>query len=374
MESYNLICGVVMSEKVAEHYLGLTRSLYKTALFALQSNKTHNFASQTQSTWAVAAAKDPEPQDEQISAEKGLIASRHVSFYENWKGIKYHEYLHEWPCPEYRGTLWKTFARAMDQDRPMYQLRNWFSHSFGGESTTLAVEQDMFQKLLQEYENTLPDIKELMTKLEEGLEDRLAWGAQSEAYDLRFDEKPAYAQDCEAVLLEIKQKEEENQAIWRQAEINEKARLARLERERETGEWECEEWVPSEDLGAEWGVGLQGIYDEGWYERVLELTEGTEGLQESASNSEDVEAVECVESPPGAVPGNTEVAPVNDTEGLLVTSKPEDRPCGSGYEAVRQPAHHCKTCRCRSTWSPMGWVKRLIFNAVKVSVGVQGLS
>ena len=368
-----MICGIVMSEKVAEHYLGLTRSLYKTAIFALQSNKNHNFASQMQSTWAIAAAKDPEPQDEQISAVKGLIASRHVSFYENWKGIKYREYLHEWPYPDYRGTLWKTFARAMDQSRPMYELRNWFSHSFGGEKTTLAVEQDMFEKLLQEYENTLPDIKELMTKLEEGLEDRVAWGARSEAYDRRFGEKPDYAQDCEAVLFEIKQREEEKQARWRQAEFNEKARLARLERERESGEWECEEWVPTEGVDAEWGVGLQGICDEGWYTRILELNESTEVPQDSASDSQDEEAAECIESLPGAVPWNIENALVEGTEGLLATSKLEDWPCGSGYEIAEQPAHHCKSCMCKIPWRPIRWVMRLILDAVKVSVGVQDM-
>lgn len=204
MVSFNQICGVVLSENEAKHYLVLTRSLYNTAHFALRSNRRHNFASQTQSTGAINAAVNSSFNDEDICTAKRDISSRHIAFYENWKDIKYRGYTYDWPQPEHRSTLWKTFALALDENRPLYKMRNWFAYSFGGYTTSLATEQENFNILLQEYEDILPGVEELMTKLAEGLDDKLASVDYHRArvYEPWYGkEKPSYVQDCETVLL-----------------------------------------------------------------------------------------------------------------------------------------------------------------------------
>ncbi|KAF2847610.1 hypothetical protein T440DRAFT_403228, partial [Plenodomus tracheiphilus IPT5] len=176
---WNKICGKVLREDQAEHMLGLTTFFLNNITRALASDEKINWSSQTASTWEIRSSNNADPLDEAIADAKSIVASAHVSFYEDFKAIKYNALSWTWPdaCPAVmdQESLWARFWWAMDQDQHFYRMRNWCSHDLGVCKTTLADEMDMFQKLLESYRDFLPVVEELVGKLKHGVEDKAAW-------------------------------------------------------------------------------------------------------------------------------------------------------------------------------------------------------
>ncbi|KAF1842820.1 uncharacterized protein K460DRAFT_356632 [Cucurbitaria berberidis CBS 394.84] len=298
----NIICGTILDRSTARHILELSRIIHRAVTLALRSNKKHDFTRQTKSTWAISAAKNLDPLDEDIWRAKSEIASRHISFYEEWKAIKYEEHAWTWPKSKYSSSLWRTFQRAMDQNRPIYELRNWFSHEYGVRRTTVEAEQEQFERLLQEYKDLQPILKELIVNLEAGLEDILAWGNPYDvsSRSLLDDKQPGYTQDCKAVCLKIKKREENILIKRRQVDIEYEARRTRVARGEDP--WGGEESVQTTEKVEEWcaqvGEHFQGVE---YSEASDEVDEGIVVLTDEAPDSEGEEALGCIESPPGAL-------------------------------------------------------------------------
>ncbi|CAN9365242.1 unnamed protein product [Alternaria alternata] len=222
MESNN-ICGKVLSKATAEHYLELTQSLHNLIIFTLDCDNKYCLASQKQDTWSLRSARRPDPLDEHISNIKSRIHSRHVGFYEDWKEIKY-EAAFKWPVSEHAGSLWTIFARAMDQDRSIYEMRNWFSHDFGKRGGTLKVENEKFNGLQEAYKSLLPGLTELLAKLELALQDEAAWVSESKVKARKYEEnQPEYTRDTMAVQLELVARQEKFIAMTKRIEINDAA-------------------------------------------------------------------------------------------------------------------------------------------------------
>jgi hypothetical protein len=317
MES-NIICGEVLSKATAEHYLELTQSLHNLITYTFDRDSKYGLASQKQDTWSLRSARHPDTLDESISDIKSRIHSRHVGFYEDWKQIKY-EATVKWPIPEYAGSLWETFSRAMDQNRPICEMRNWFSHEFGKRGGTLGVENEKFKGLQEAYASLLPALTELLEKLELALQDGAAWAPYHEVKARRSEQnQPEYTRDTMAVQLELAARQEEFIARAKQSGIDYAARVARVERGEDP--WESEEWVMTEDMGEEWVSNPE----ESAASRG-NLDEAVEDLWDYASNTDD-DTSEC-------------------TEDLPATSAqdPDDGAYDSGYEDDdKSPSDWCK--------------------------------
>lgn len=323
----NMICGEVLSRDMATHFLGLSVSLYKNITKALTSNGELPWSNQTAPMWAVDSARKPDPMDEAIVKAKGDVVSQHVRFYEEYKAIKYDDYTYQWPRGEYPESGWASFTRAMDQDQPIYQLRNWFSHELGRRTVTLGQEKENFGKLLSAYQDFLPVLEELMGKLEAGLEDGDAWASSPVVAERKHDPQlPAYSHDCEAVLLRIRQQDEAREERMKEAERQYRARSARAEEE-ERDPWGCEEWVQTEEVGEEWGQATE----------VDEAEEWVWGAEDSEGDiSEEGEGAEGAEGTEGLL------APVSSE--MLRWEEPE---YGSGYE--KGAATRVLLCPCSCT-------------------------
>ncbi|KAG9188175.1 hypothetical protein G6011_02098 [Alternaria panax] len=306
MES-NIICGEVLRKATAQHYLELTQSLHNLITYTLDHDSEHGLASQKQDTWSLRSARRPDPLDESISNIKSKIHSCHVGFYEDWKDIKYGTEI-KWPKPEHAGSLWKVFARAMDQDRPIYEMRNWFSHDFGKRGGTLDVENERFNGLQEAYESLLPSLTELLAKLELAIQDEAAWKPESTVKAQKCEQnQPEYTKDTMVVQLELAARQEKLIAMTKQVEIDHAVRLARLEEGLDL--WVDEEWVMKEDVGGEW----VGALEEGavpW----TNLGEVDESLWDYASNVDD-DTLERTEDLPATL-----------------AHHPDDRAYDSGYE------------------------------------------
>jgi hypothetical protein len=281
MES-NYICGVVLSKATAQHYFELAQSLHNIATYTLDCDNRFGLTSQKQHTWSLRSARHPDPLDEKISDIKSRIHSCHVGLYEDWKAIKYESAV-KWPVSPYAGSLWRTFAKTMDQDQPIYEMRNWFSHDFGKRGGTLEVENEKFTGLQEAYGSSLPCLTEMLLKLEEGLQDEAAWVGQSEVKARRNEEdQPEYTKDTMVVQLEIAAAHEKFLASMKQAEIEFAARVARTENGEDA--WGCEEWVMTEDVGEGWGSDPENPQAAvSW----ANLDEGVEDLCGSVSDTDD---------------------------------------------------------------------------------------
>ena len=278
MESNN-ICGKVLSKATAEHYLELTQSLHNLIIFTLDCDNKYCLASQKQDTWSLRSARRPDPLDEHISNIKSRIHSRHVGFYEDRKEIKY-EAAFKWPVSEHAGSLWTIFARAMDQDRSIYEMRNWFSHDFGKRGGTLNVENEKFNGLQEAYKSLLPGLTELLAKLELALQDEAAWVSESKVKARKYEEnQPEYTRDTMAVQLELVARQEKFIAMTKRIEINDAAEA---------------EWVVKEVEGEEWVSDTEeGVIP--W----ANIGEVNESLWDYASNT-DEDSSECTEDLPAS--------------------------------------------------------------------------
>ncbi|KAL1795192.1 hypothetical protein ACET3X_007008 [Alternaria dauci] len=267
MESNN-ICGKVLSRATAQHYLELTQSLHNLITFTLDSDSKYDLASQKQDTWSLRSDRHPDPLDENISNIKSRIHSRHVGFYEDWKEIKY-EAAFKWPVAEHAGSLWRIFARAMDQDRPIYEMRNWFSHDFGKRGGSVEVENEKFNGLQEAYESLLPDLTELLSKLEQALQDEAAWVSEPEVKARKYEEnQPEYTRDTMVVQLELAARQEKLYAMMKLVEVDPAAQ---------------EEWVMEEVVGEEWLISNpeEGVIS--W----ANIGEVDESLWDYASSTDD---------------------------------------------------------------------------------------
>ncbi|EDU50928.1 predicted protein [Pyrenophora tritici-repentis Pt-1C-BFP] len=85
---YARISGEILYEDTAQRYHDLLQRFRNVANFAINSHKKYDLTSQKLSTWSVckSSSLDPllDPLDEVICMIKGVIHSRHVSFYEDW--------------------------------------------------------------------------------------------------------------------------------------------------------------------------------------------------------------------------------------------------------------------------------------------------
>ena len=167
---------------------------------------------------------------------------------------------------------------------PVYELRNWFSYDLGVQNSSLDDQQKRFRELLRYYENLLPLVKELVTKLEASLLDEDAW---TDRYivqaRLRTQGQAAYTQDGEEVRLEM-EKEEQRFALMLVALMLERAEKAMLTRlARLAGEEE--EWVQAEVSGAE-----EGASDVVWEAHIeAECVDNKQALFSSEDEDEDVD-------------------------------------------------------------------------------------
>ncbi|CAN9281194.1 unnamed protein product [Alternaria alternata] len=237
MESNN-ICGKVLSKATAEHYLELTQSLHNLIIFTLDCDNKYCLASQKQDTWSLRSALSSRPpgpthfqyQEQNTFTPRGIlrrperdqVRSRILS------GL----------VSEHAGSLWTIFARAMDQDRSIYEMRNWFSHDFA--------------------------------KLELALQDEAAWVSESKVKARKYEEnQPEYTRDTMAVQLELVARQEKFIAMTKRIEINDAAEA---------------EWVVKEVEGEEW---------------VSDTEEVNESLWDYASNT-DEDSSECTEDLPAS--------------------------------------------------------------------------
>jgi len=337
-----MICGEIVSRDMATHFLGLTMSLYRNITKAVASNGELPWSDQTAPMWAVDSARRPDPMDEAMVKVKGDVVSQHVRFYEEYKAIKYNDYSYNWPQSQYPESLWTSFTRAMDQDRPVYQLRNWFSHELGRRTVTLAQEKEKFGQLLSVYQDVLPVLEELIGKLEAGLDDGDAWAPSPAIAERKHDsQQAAYSHDCEAVLRRIREQEEAREERVRASERLYQANLIRMEEEKRDP-WGCGEWVQTEEVGEEWCLSTWADDGAKWYSGAWEGEEeawawGAEDSQEDTSEEESEEA--------------------EGAEGLLAPVSSETLGWGdlgydSGYEegaasAANQAVRHCRSCLCR---------------------------
>jgi hypothetical protein len=239
MESNN-ICGTVLTKSTAQHYLELTQSFYNIATYMLHCDDEFGLASQKQDTWSLRSARHPDPLDEHISDIKARIHSRHVGAYEDWKEIKY-ESMIKWPTSEHDGSLWNIFSRAMAQDQPIYEMRNWFSHDFGKRGGALEEENERFKGLQEAYKSFLPTLAELQLKLEEALQDEAAWVGHSEAKARRYEEDlPEYTKDTMVVQLKLEAARKKLELMMKQPAENGEDTVA------------YEKWDPVEVVPEEW--------------------------------------------------------------------------------------------------------------------------
>ncbi|KNG44618.1 hypothetical protein TW65_08543 [Stemphylium lycopersici] len=280
MES-NVISGMVLDKRTARHYVELLQTLYNTIIYALDRDNKCGLASQTQITWAVRAARRPDPLDEEITTVKSKIQSFHVGFYEEWKVMKYESRI-KWPVSPNKGSLWNTFARAMDQDRPIYEMRNWFSHEFGKRTATLEEENEKFEELLQEYIDFLPSLSSLLKKLEAALNDEAVWAPESAIKARQVREgQPEYMRDSKTVQEELAAEHQRWLERMKQEEVDAEARLAQVKANLEDP-WACEEWEKMKQEGEEWGSSDPG---QPWASPV----EGDEDLWDAGSDEEEEE-------------------------------------------------------------------------------------
>jgi hypothetical protein len=63
----------------------------------------------------------------------------------------------------------------VDLCRPVYELRNSFPHDFGVQNSSFEDQRKRSADLVRYYENLLPLVKELVSKLEAALLDEDAW-------------------------------------------------------------------------------------------------------------------------------------------------------------------------------------------------------
>jgi hypothetical protein len=168
----------------------------------------------------------------------------------------------------------------MDQDRSIYEMRNWFSHAFGKRGGTLEVENEKFNGLQEAYKSLLPGLTELLAKLELALQDEAAWVSESKVKARKYEEnQPEYTRDTMAVQLELVARQEKFIAMTKRIEINDAAEA---------------EWVVKEVEGEEWVSDTEeGVIP--W----ANIGEVNESLWDYASNT-DEDSSECTEDLPAS--------------------------------------------------------------------------
>ncbi|KAH9878871.1 hypothetical protein J1614_002306 [Plenodomus biglobosus] len=349
MSSANKICGKVLGKEEAKHFLGIVTTFYMVITQALTSNRNMDWPSQKVSWWDIKTNPDADHMDQAIVTAKSDIAMNHVISYEEVKALKYNDYRYNWPEAPYNESLWTRFWWAMAEDSPIYQMRNWFSHELGRKNTTLEQEKEKFDTLLQAYRDLLPVLEELKGKLGAALEDDAAWALHAEVRAKMHDpNQPAYSLDCEAVVLRIKQKEEEIAARLEEETRLYEARLVQMEEEK-SNPWGSSNWDYVDVVNEEWSqIAMtpgEVAEDVGGGGGTQDDTLEDKGVEESSEGGDDLPA-----------------------DGSRLSSGWND--------VVGGVAHVCPTCACKVACDRQGTVSgshsvgRMILTPLGTSFGL----
>ncbi|CAA9964496.1 hypothetical protein PTMSG1_07855 [Pyrenophora teres f. maculata] len=175
---YARISGEVLSNDAAQRHHDFLQIFINAANFAISSHQKHDLTSQKQSTWSIRKSSDLDPLDEAVCLVKGIIHSRHVGLFEDWLNIR--RTSSPWPSSKDKNSPWNTISCGMARQSTVHSMRNWFSHAFGTQTTSLETENGKFDLLLKAYSELLPTVKELLKELKDALDDSSIWATTAQ--------------------------------------------------------------------------------------------------------------------------------------------------------------------------------------------------